>query len=206
MDDADSSKKRGELTGLLHGCLAALVMICGVVSGMVKSYGRLYVAIFYFDTVPFLVSVSCGLFVVGILSCGYGMYTGFLKRPRESPTWFQVIANIVRSFIAPALLEEVLWRGLFLPNPQLPEDKGMMEWEVLLPYAGAGVVLFVVYHSVGGYLLRRAGRTGAAEAFQTPGLWCCAQFWEWYAQQRTMAAGAASGHLSSCIGSRCACG
>jgi len=151
---------------LFLGSLGLAVLICGVASGAVHSPDRIVKACTVVDWAGFGISVSVTLISMVVLMGGFGCLSGFLERPKKPYTWWTIVTTSIRAAIAPGILEEVLWRGLFLPHPAVDSDDRLMELDVLVPIAAANIVLFVLYHLIGGWALGKAGRSGAAKAFQ----------------------------------------
>ena len=63
------------------------------------------------------VCVAC-LVSLAFMAGGFGWASGFLKVPESRPSTANVTLGIIRSLIAPAFAEELLWRAILLPHPE----------------------------------------------------------------------------------------
>ncbi|MFN7900288.1 MAG: type II CAAX prenyl endopeptidase Rce1 family protein [Synechococcaceae cyanobacterium] len=94
-----------------------------------------------------------------ILALGLGWRLGFLPRRWRWPPWPQLLARGAGYLLMPAFVEELLFRGLLLPNSVAGvEPAAMVGW------VGLSVGLFVLYHPLAGRLWYPQGRL----LFETP--------------------------------------
>lgn len=90
----------------------------------------------------------------GLIALVWGLKTGFLSLPYSSstPSHSMQIRVWLSSLIMPALVEELLFRGLLIPHPQ--EGVG---WVTLLLWSGFSLLLFVLYHPLNARTFYKAG-------------------------------------------------
>jgi predicted Abi (CAAX) family protease len=91
------------------------------------------------------------LFVVIVLPIG--LRTGFLRvEPMTGRRWRFVVLALVLA-IRPSLLEELIFRVLFIPHP----TQGYPLRSTLL-WAVVGLVIFILWHPINGLFIRRIAR------------------------------------------------
>ncbi len=92
------------------------------------------------------VVVFCGY---GVLALAVGFVSGFLRWHVHTHRRLQIV---VQTFFAPALLEELVFRGVLLPHPQELATLGNV-WL----WSGLSLCLFVVYHPINGLTFYKPG-------------------------------------------------
>jgi len=110
---------------------------------------------------PSLRSLAIALLLLGLyalIAFPLGVYSGFFSRTQVSSKKIQ-LQVMIGAIVAPALLEELVFRVLLLPSPH--DSPTLSQW---LMWGTLSLILFIVYHPLNGWLFFRRGR----ELFQKP--------------------------------------
>lgn len=98
-------------------------------------------------TIPLLAIGIYGLFTLAL-----GLVSGFLQwNPCRSLT--TIVKIIVTSLVAPAMLEEIVFRGWLLPDPGAE-----LFFNTYIPWAILSLFLFIVYHPLNALTFFPQGR------------------------------------------------
>src|SRR5215467_2488895 len=88
-----------------------------------------------------------GLFLIGALPTG--LASGLIRPATASLTPIELIGSGLLLFVQPALIEEIVFRGLLLPR-----DARSWPRRRLIPVAGVALVVYVVSHPINAMLFR----------------------------------------------------
>ena len=88
-----------------------------------------------------------GLFLIGALPTG--LASGLIRPATASLTPIELMGSGLLLFLQPALIEEIVFRGLLLPR-----DARSWPPQRLIPVAGAALVVYVVSHPINAMLFR----------------------------------------------------
>ena len=94
----------------------------------------------------------------GLVALPLGFWTGFLVRQSVVPNPLTLGLDLLRRFIAPALVEETIFRVVLLPHP----TEGVPEGRWLL-WGGISLVAFIFYHVALDQTLYRGTGAGLSE-------------------------------------------
>ncbi|HZG40264.1 MAG TPA: CPBP family glutamic-type intramembrane protease [Nodosilinea sp.] len=94
----------------------------------------------------------------GLVAIPYGLKNGFLVRQNAVANPLSLGLDALRRLIAPALLEETIFRVMLLPHPNegVPSD-GWLLWGIV------SLVAFILYHVVLDKTLYRGGKAGLSD-------------------------------------------
>lgn len=84
-----------------------------------------------------------------VLALSIGFFSGFLQWQVHAENRWQIV---LQTLVAPALFEEIVFRGLLLPHP----GEGHTTGTVLL-WSSLSLFLFVIYHPINGLTLYKQG-------------------------------------------------
>ena len=94
------------------------------------------------------------LIFYGAIAIPYGLKSRFLSPQIAKISPLKLIWLLIRTFVAPALLEEIIFRVALLPHPQ----EGVVPWR-WFAWGLLSVGLFVLYHWVNGKTLYRRAQS-----------------------------------------------
>ena len=110
---------------------------------------RIVIAI---TTVPYpqdLGLTAVVLIIYSVLALPIGFFSGFLQWKWHKENYWRMV---LQTLITPALLEELIFRGLLLPHPREGNTTESLWW-----WSGLSLLLLVFYHPLNGLTLYKPG-------------------------------------------------
>jgi predicted Abi (CAAX) family protease len=92
-----------------------------------------------------------GLAIYAAIAVPIGLNQGFLQWRQARLSRWELLGLGTKLFFLPALIEELVFRVIFLPAPLATS------WGVWMLWGGAGLVLFVLYHPLNALTVYQAG-------------------------------------------------
>ncbi|MEO0457751.1 MAG: CPBP family glutamic-type intramembrane protease [Cyanobacteria bacterium P01_A01_bin.114] len=120
-------------------------------------YNRLWLALSTLPTLADWLAAGGLLAAFALVGLPFGFWTGFFRVERVK-AWNIVVPTTLVALVYPGIFEEILFRALLLPRPDIASPQSLWTWAIF------GLIVFVVFHPLNAWLVM----TDRRETFYSP--------------------------------------